>query len=421
MIACALYPRFALLAALGGSAELLGRPAALAPEPGGRQLIGEVSAAAEAFGVTAAMRVGEALARCPDLRLVPPDPDGVRSAWGRVLDRLGGIGAECESDRAGVAFFDVDGLRGIHGGRFEGVLSAARGALGRTARLGCAPSRFASYAAALQARARRRGAPVRVPGGQRPTALADGSVVVPEAAVGAFLATLPVGLLRTRPELAELPEVLERLGIRTLGELAALPAPAMAERFGHPGLLALDLARGRDTPLDPRRPPEPVGERIELPEAASGPQLERALELLVARVLARRERRGRTVRALGLSARFVGGGTRRTRVTLRQPSAESDRIRTALVTRLAELPAPAESLGVEVEAFGPPAHDQGRLLGDSPTVARRRLIADAVGQARQAAGGEAALRVLEVDPDSRLPERRAVLAPFETDPGRGTP
>ena len=421
MIACALYPRFTLLAALGGSAELLGRPAALAPEPGGRQLIGEVSAAAEAFGVSAGMRVGEALARCPDLRLVPPDPDGVRSAWGRVLDRLGGIGAECESDRAGVAFFDVDGLRGIHGGRFEGVLSAARGALGRTARLGCAPSRFASYAAALQARARRRGAPVRVPGGQRPTALADGSVVVPEAAVGAFLATLPVGLLRTRPELAELPEVLERLGIRTLGELAALPAPAMAERFGHPGLLALDLARGRDTPLDPRRPPEPVGERIELPEAASGPQLERALELLVARVLARRERRGRTVRALGLSARFVEGGTWRTRVTLRQPSAESDRIRTALVTRLAELPAPAESLGVEVEAFGPPAHDQGRLLGDSPTAARRRRIADAVGQARQAAGGEAALRVLEVDPDSRLPERRAVLAPFETDPGRGTP
>ena len=44
-------------------------------------------------------------------------------------------------------------------------------------------------------------------------------------------------------------------------------------------------------------------------------------------------------------------------------------------------------------------------------------IADAVGQARQAAGAEAALRVLEVDPDSRLPERRAVLAPFETGEG----
>jgi len=404
MIACALYPRFSLLAVIGDTAELVGSPVALAPEPGGRQAIGEVSAAAEAFGVGAGMRVGEALARCPELRLVPPDPDGVRSAWNRVLDRLAGMGAECESDRAGVAFFEVDGLCGIHGGRADDVLAAARGALGRTARLGAAPSRFSAHAAALQARPRRRGS----------------TVVVSEAAVGSFLAPLPVGLLRTRPELAELPDVLERLGIHTLGDLAALPAPAMAERFGHPGLLALDLARGHDTPPHPRRPPEPVGERMDLPEAASGPQLERALELLVARVLARRERRGRTVRALALSARFVEGGTWRTRVTLRQPSADPDRIRTALATRLAELPAPAESVGLEVEAFGPPAHDQGRLLGDSPAAARGRRIADAVGQARQAAGAEAALRVLEIDPGSRLPERRAVLAPFEVPGGRSS-
>jgi protein ImuB len=118
-----------------------------------------------------------------------------------------------------------------------------------------------------------------------------------------------------------------------------------------------------------------------------------------------------------MSARFVEGGTWRTRVTLRQASADAERIRIALGTRLAELPAPAEALGIEVEAFGPPAQDQARLLGDSPADIRRRRIANAVGQARQAAGPEAALRVLEVDPGSRLPERRAVLAPFETTDG----
>ncbi|MEA2350488.1 MAG: protein ImuB, partial [Thermoleophilaceae bacterium] len=233
MTACVLYLRFALLAALDGRAELLGVPVALAPDPGGRQVVGEVSAAAETFGIAAGMRVGEALARCPELRLVPPDPEGMRLAWGRVLDRLGGIGAECESDRAGVAYFQVGGLRGLHGGRAEGVLAAARRVVGRAARLGCGPSRFASYAAALQARPRPRrrggtGAPRGRPAiGGRPAIAADGSIVVPDAAVGAFLAPLPVTLLRTRPELAELPEVLERLGIRTLGELAALPAPAM--------------------------------------------------------------------------------------------------------------------------------------------------------------------------------------------------
>jgi nucleotidyltransferase/DNA polymerase involved in DNA repair len=401
MIVCALYPRFALVAALPERGQMLAQPVALAPEPGGSQVVGQVSPAAEAFGIAAGMRLGEALARCPELRLVPPDPESERAAWGGVLDRLERIGAACESYAPGLAFFDADGLRGIHGGRLDGVLAAARAVLGAAVRLGCAPSRFAAYAAALRARPRRRR-----------------TITIAQREVRAFLAPLPVGLLRSRPELDALPETLERLGIRTLGELAALPANAVAERFGHPGLAALGLAQGRDTPLEPRRPPEPVTERLELPEAASGPQLERALELLVARVLARAERRGRTVRALALSARFVEGGTWRVRVTLRVPSADPARIHTALAVKLPELPAPAESVAVEVEAFGPPAHDQERLLPDSPAELRRRRIATAVGQARQAAGAEAAMRVLEVDPDSRLPERRAVLTPFPVEEER---
>src|SRR4051812_17174283 len=110
MVVCILFPRFALVAALGDRRALLSEPIALAPEPGRPQQVGEVSAAAEAFGVTTGMRVGEALARCPELRLVPPDPEGVRTLWGRVLDRLEGIGAAVESDSAGVAYFEAGGL-----------------------------------------------------------------------------------------------------------------------------------------------------------------------------------------------------------------------------------------------------------------------------------------------------------------------
>ena len=83
--------------------------------------------------------------------------------------------------------------------------------------------------------------------------------------------------------------------------------------------------------------------------------------------------------------------------------------------RRADLPAPADSLGLEVEAFGPPAQDQGRLLDEAAAVRRGRL-GEAVRQARQAAGPEAALKVLEVDPQSRVPERRVVLAPFPDAP-----
>src|SRR3954453_21348946 len=116
MIVCVLYPPFELLAALGEHGALLAEPLALAPEAGREQVVGEVSAPAEAFGLVRGMRLGEAMSRCPELRLIPPDPAGVRELWGVVLDRLEAIGAEVESDRAGAAFFEAAGVDGNPGG-----------------------------------------------------------------------------------------------------------------------------------------------------------------------------------------------------------------------------------------------------------------------------------------------------------------
>src|SRR3954451_13012516 len=152
MVVCVLLPRFELAVAAGGRAELARGPVALAPEPGREPLIGEASAAAEAHGVKAGLRLGEALARCPSLRLVAPDPAGVADEWDCVLTALEGIGAEVESERAGVACFDASGLLNLHGG-LDGVLNVTRRALrGAPARLGVAPSRFAAVAAASKAR-----------------------------------------------------------------------------------------------------------------------------------------------------------------------------------------------------------------------------------------------------------------------------
>jgi hypothetical protein len=93
MIVCVLLPRFRLIVAAGDRTELLQVPAALAPEPGRVQQVGEVSLAAEAFGLHPDMQLGEALARCPRLMLVPPDPAGVADLWERLLVRLESIGA----------------------------------------------------------------------------------------------------------------------------------------------------------------------------------------------------------------------------------------------------------------------------------------------------------------------------------------
>ena len=395
MIVCVLFPRFQLTVAAADRTELLQAPAALAPAPGGVQAVGEVSLAAEAFGVHPGMRLGEALARCPKLTLVPPDPAGVADGWERLLVRLESMGAAVEPERPGLACFEARGLVRLHGG-VEGVLAAARRALRAPARYGVAPSRFAAVAAATRARVR------------RPVVVAGGRLEARE-----FLASMPVALLRARPALAELPEALERLGIATLGELAALPAAALADRFGTAGLLAHELATGGDGELRPRPVSELVRESLELPEAASGMQLERGLGLLIDRLLARRERRGRTLRAVVLSAVLVeDGGTWREQVTFREALADPVRMRLALAPRLVSIPAPAEELRLAVERFGPPASDQRGLL-DDPVAARTARLREAIRQTRAAAGPDAALRVLEVDPDSRFPERRAVLAPFE--------
>src|SRR3954447_15314403 len=93
MVVCVLIPRFELTIAAGGRAALLDTPAALAPEPGRQQDVGGVSRAAEALGVRRGMRLGEALARCPRLALIPPAPAGVADAWETLLARLEGMGA----------------------------------------------------------------------------------------------------------------------------------------------------------------------------------------------------------------------------------------------------------------------------------------------------------------------------------------
>ncbi|HEY2771061.1 MAG TPA: hypothetical protein VGI87_10850 [Solirubrobacteraceae bacterium] len=405
MIVCVLLPRFQLMTATGDRTELLQTPVALAPEPGGVQRIGEVSLAAEAFGVHPEMLLGEALARCPRLTLVPPDPAGVADAWERLLVRLESMGAAVEPERPGLVCFDARGLLRLYGGRapvmsdddrVRSVLAAARRALRVPARYGVAPSRFAAVAAATRARVRR---PVIVSGGR--------------AQARSYLAELPVTLLRARPALAELPVALERLGVGTLGELAALAPAALADRFGTAGLLAHELACGGDGALRPRPAKEFLREELDLPEAASGPQLERGLGLLIDRLLARHERRGRTLRSVAISAVLVeGGGTWREQVVFREALSDPERMRLVLAPRLALMPAPAESLRLAIERFGPPASDQRALLED-PAAARMGRLREAIRQARAAAGPDAALRVLEVDPDSRFPERRAVLAPFE--------
>jgi protein ImuB len=233
-----------------------------------------------------------------------------------------------------------------------------------------------------------------------------------------FLSDLPIasvaGLLGLpEREAGNLVETLERLGIGTLGELAALPPDHVADRFGPAGLRALRLARGEDELLvgTIHGSWEELVEEIELPEGTAGSRLERALELLVDRLLAAPGRKGRTLLGIRLGARLGDGGSWSVAQGLGRPTASARALRGVLLPRLAELPAPAVSLWLRAVGLGERAAEQLELTvrGDEH---RRRRLAAALREVRAAQGADSLLKVLPVDAASRVPERRAVLTPF---------
>jgi protein ImuB len=343
MIACLSIPGFELKAALRRSPSLALRPSALAPEPGGEPLLGPVTAAAEAAGVLPGMRLGEALATCPRLVLVDRDPAAAEQAWEEIVRSLEDAGYAVEPAALGVAYFETRGVERLYGG-LEPALRRALAAVGTAwdARIGAAGRRFAALAAASVA---------------KPGQL----LVVRDEEVGRFLAPLPLSLL---PLDRQRYEELEALGVRKLGQLAGLPGGAVAERLGPDGRRAWSLARGGAAArVRGRRPPAELAEALEFPEAVGNElTLRRAFGALVETVLARPERRDRFVRKAALSARLVGGGSWRRTLTLREPSADADRIRVALAPKLAELPEPVLELRVELVELTEPAGRQLELL-----------------------------------------------------------
>lgn len=314
-------------------------------------------------------------------RAVLQDPVEVLEATEAMVRALESIGAAVEPGEPGEAFFAVDGLRSIYGGSSGGVLSAARRAAGEEWTIATGHSRFAAFLAA-----------------------------------GGWRRPVPVEALRTRlrnreRQAGELIEALERLGISTLKDFVRLGDDQVADRFGPLGLQALRLCRGEEEPLRPRVPHEELDEEIELPEGTAGRQLDRALELLVDRLLAVPQRKGRTLLGLRLGARLASGGSWSVEQGLGRPSASPPVLRNVLASRLEELPGPATALRLRAIGLGPPARDQLELSvgGSEP---RRRRLGAAVREVRAAQGTEALLKILPVDGSSRVPERWAMLTPF---------
>jgi protein ImuB len=227
-------------------------PAAVLVGQGARAVVLACSAAARAAGVRRGQRVRDAQRLCPDLRTYPRDEPAEERTFEPVVQAVEDVAAGVEVVRPGLIALAAAGPARYHGGEARlallvreavadvGVPAAGPGADGAADEadpLGCGVGvADGAFAAGLAAR--------------RPV---DEPLIVPPGGAAAFLAPYPLRVF-DRPELGE---ILERLGVRTLGDLAALPAADVANRFGPVGVQAHRLARGLDPrPPAPRRPGE---------------------------------------------------------------------------------------------------------------------------------------------------------------------
>lgn len=204
------------------------------------------NAVARAVGVRRGLRRREAQFRCPELVVVPADPSRDAVWFEPVVQALDAVVPGIEVLRPGLFVFSAAGALRFHGGVEEVVTRVvdAVATAGTECQVGLAD--------------------------ELPTAVlgARGSALLEPDGDADYLAGLPVDALVVEPalgdpdELAELVGLLHRLGVRTLGDFAALPLRDVATRFGEAGAVAHRIARAV-----PWRPPSvtavPAGSAVE--------------------------------------------------------------------------------------------------------------------------------------------------------------
>ena len=411
---CAWLPTFELRLELVRSPELDATSVALlSPGENTRRTVWQVSERASIAGVRPGQLISQAVALCPSLTLLEPDPAHYDAAQEELLETLSGLSPIVEPAGRGRVFVGMDGLGRLYGSpprQVDRVLGALLTIFPRplvaAMRMGWASGKFGAWVAAAGA------------GPGRP-------VIVEEEELLSFLGPCPVSVL---PVDTVMVERLERLGIDTLGDLIRLPTPALIGQFGSDGRRARAWATGeRIDSVQPYHRPRPIRSSLDFHTPVGQVEtLHGALDRLLERALARPERQGRSIQGVGLAARLEGGGSWSLKTVLREPTAHRERIAFVLRARMALSPPlrAVEALTVEFFQFGP-ATSQNDLFDRGESSGREECgrelsegtvpsaLREAVQELKLKLGHSPLYRVVEVDPWSRIPERRHALLNFE--------
>jgi protein ImuB len=203
------------------------------------------SSAARAAGVRRGLRRREAAARCPQLHVATADADRDARFFERVIAAVDDLVPRAEVLRPGLLALPVRGAARYFGSEQQAAerLIDAVAAAGAECQVGIADQLSTAVFAARAGRVVEPGADAR------------------------FLSVLSIRQLATEPSLSgpgreELTDLLWRMGIRTIGQFAALSVTDVASRFGADGVTAHRFARGEPERGPSGREPPPELEAV---------------------------------------------------------------------------------------------------------------------------------------------------------------
>ena len=261
--------------------ELAGQPV-IVGATSSRGVVLSATYEARAFGVHSAMPVTRARRMCPQAIFIPPRHGSYAAVSREVMEVFRSVTPEVEPLALDEAFLDVSGAIRRLGLAQIGELIRATIAeqQGITCSVGVASCKFVAKLASARCKP-------------------DGLLVVPADGVLGFLHPLPVAALWGVGE--QTGQVLARLGLRTVGDIAQIPVATLQRELGQAaGAHLAALAWGRDErPVVSRVPEKSIGAEETFPSDVDDPEVIRR-ELLR---LSGRTARG--LRSAGALARTV--------------------------------------------------------------------------------------------------------------------
>jgi DNA polymerase-4 len=387
-ILCALLPHFPLRCEILRNHDIRDDHVLIIYGTGSKKLVLDYSAEIE--GIQKDMSLQQALARHDKVELVQADLPYYRSTFNKILNGLEEVSPLVEDSDLGIVYLGVDGLHLIYPDD-DSLIRAVRGALPEVfdCKIGIADGKFPAYMAALHSPP-------------------NGYQVLPGNA-GDFMKGLPCDVL---PVSMKNKVKLKEFGIKTLGQLVAFPVGPLQSQFGPEGRKIRELARGfDDTPLYPRRAEEIIEEGTMLSSVTiSIDTVLVAIEPMVSRVFARISLKGMGIHSLTLWTRGYDSEHWEKTIRFKEPAMDIKSVLSRIRRVLEHFPqpGPVEQAGIRVTRLGYPRGRQNSLFSE---VRGRDHLMEDIRQLELRQGNPQVFKIKEVEPWSRIPERRYALIP----------